>query len=532
MIGLHTVRLRDEIYLQLIHQLLTYKQVVGNDTETTGGHVDTEAAVIVDRLWRCLGCCLSYFPCSKEFENYLELFLLAEIEEFESHGRLDSSYDSRSFSKLNASGTLSLTQLSAQVQQQASSPAVVCVRLLHETVYRFGYGATPQSFAHEHRHHRKSSHHAGSADLLNHLDAITPLHTVMSAYRHPAGLVSVSDVSAWLNTSITTPSLHSKVIAHKQPPGIQSREQLLQQQFDVHHIVSHGANNEQMTIRCSLDSWLARFHSVFALAYSAPNSNSHHTPGTDANLMMCVHDMVNALTNSDAPAFDTMDAVDKHVLLHVVLNNDNYNNYNIHGQFIRKAQLKRELAADECVFHYPESEGEHADETESIVEAIYSVTRRQTQLSSLLGELADLLLRDSFLAKKSADAKINSVIRRCVLSTLIRSFMYANSADLLAHSSDPKATITRFWNKIIDELYLLLQQARNNNSSTASGLDQPQWEIIKQAFVQNTHIAQRNRPSPDAHQLNMSVPLTHINWELYRELILVCMELACEPASH
>jgi hypothetical protein len=62
-----------------------------------------------NRLWRTLATCLTYFPPSKEFENYFEWFLLTEVP----------------------------------VKGKAN--ADTCIRLMHKSIFKYGYNSTKTS---------------------------------------------------------------------------------------------------------------------------------------------------------------------------------------------------------------------------------------------------------------------------------------------------------------------------------------------------------------------------------------------------
>lgn len=105
-LGRNCVSMRDELLLQIVKQLR--------------GNSDTDAT---DRLWRTLGACLSHFPPSKAFENYLETFLISETER---EVRIGSRHDTRK-------------KLNSQEAIPASPAAKQCIRFMHETIFTHGY---------------------------------------------------------------------------------------------------------------------------------------------------------------------------------------------------------------------------------------------------------------------------------------------------------------------------------------------------------------------------------------------------------
>lgn len=106
-LGRNCPAIRDELFLQIV------KQLRGND--------DPNAC---DRLWRTLGACLSHFPPSQQFENYLELFLITESEKI-----------------VQAPGHASAKAVAAALAAAvpASPAAKQCIRFMHESVFQYGY---------------------------------------------------------------------------------------------------------------------------------------------------------------------------------------------------------------------------------------------------------------------------------------------------------------------------------------------------------------------------------------------------------
>jgi hypothetical protein len=99
-VGRNCVMIRDEILLQIV------KQIRGNP------HVLNR-----NRLWNMLATCLHHFPPSQSLENYLELFLILEFEDLPK-------------SAPNMATDSGLT---------AALVVRICQRLLHESVFKYGY---------------------------------------------------------------------------------------------------------------------------------------------------------------------------------------------------------------------------------------------------------------------------------------------------------------------------------------------------------------------------------------------------------
>jgi hypothetical protein len=99
-IGRNCATIRDEILLQIV------KQIRGNPNELGQG-----------RLWNMLCTCLYHFPPSQSFENYLELYLILESEEFTNPSAKSDPVLPR------------------------SPLAKSCIRHLHESVFKYGYSA-------------------------------------------------------------------------------------------------------------------------------------------------------------------------------------------------------------------------------------------------------------------------------------------------------------------------------------------------------------------------------------------------------
>ena len=115
--------LRDEIYAPHI------RLIRGNTTSS------------LEKLWRSLLCCCAHFPCSEEFENYFESFLLLEHLSISTE---EEEEEKKGNGNGNESGHLEkkggLTTISDAFLPHR------CMRLLHESVFLYGYTLPIKSY--------------------------------------------------------------------------------------------------------------------------------------------------------------------------------------------------------------------------------------------------------------------------------------------------------------------------------------------------------------------------------------------------
>lgn len=273
-VGRMVVPLRDEIFLQIIKQLRNNKDTVS-----------------YSRLWRLLGACLYHFPPSQSFENYLELYILAESEiSF-------SVATSMGFVGMTTPGTGGVINRNAAtiVANHRSMIAKQCLRLLHESVIKYGYYHSMLGFE-----DWDSSLRCMRSWLAD------SSHPYFPVFRHL--FVQSSDLSS--------PSEDATDVTYVDPAS----EVNVEAAVTVHQI------------RATRDNWLKRF-SYFLGSYI--NSKKNKSPSNITS-----KEFLGAFTDKDSP----VDPLDRYLLCFLIFG------YPVDGSF--NHQIYRELHVDREMLHY------------------------------------------------------------------------------------------------------------------------------------------------------------------------------------
>jgi hypothetical protein len=522
LLGLNTPALRDEIYMQLIYLLGAYT-VTSTDTSTSKNRA------VIDVIWRCLGCCLSYFPCSKGFENFLELYLLQAGESY-----------------------MSLVDERPGYRQSPDTcPALECIRLLHEVVFKFGYTATPGTFS------QVGGRVIDSSKIVKTMsahEAVIPLAHILKSY--VSGTVYITDVDMWF--AQTTLSSLRKAVLPTTDVEIGSTSSSTDTSTvgdgpfgsfrDYGAVDSTGldeADTQMVHIRGTRDDWYSRFNSLFSSSMKA-----HLGAVIDTKTyMLSVLDLVNALTNRQSPAYNSMDRVDRELFDFIVFySGGSEHTHQGTGQPLQpqrahlagRQNIHRDFVTDEVVFEYSAEQYDSPPVTykciqKQVLEGISSLNGSPTtSIQEFICQLRSAVHRSNkeVLDIPTSNA-LRSMIRRCILWFLVsdHSRQLAADREMAIRVRDPRAAIQRFWSHVVDELFALLEHVSTGSHIDADNKKPPDVErdtvpnvsFLKQAFSPDC-VCLRTRPSADIHAPSASVSLTHISWEVYHELLLVCAE--------